>query len=315
MKIVVLDGHALNPGDLSWAALEELGEVEVFARSTAEEIRVRAADADVLLTNKAPLPEKVIEGLPRLKLVGVLATGYNVVDVAAARRAGVTVSNVPDYGTNTVAQYVMALLLELCHQVGEHSRASRAGEWAGSADWTFWHTPQIELYGKTIGIVGFGRIGRRVAELAEAFGMRVIYNSRKAYEDVAQNYRGLEELFAEADVVSLHCGLTAENAGMVNAALLGRMKRSAFLINTARGGLVNEADLAAALEDGVLAGAAVDVLSSEPPAAENPLLRAKNCIVTPHMAWAALEARQRIMATTVENVKAFLAGTPVNVVS
>lgn len=314
-KIVVLDGYALNPGDNPWSSLEELGEVQVFERSTPEEILVRAADADVVLTNKAPLPGGVLEKLPRLKFVSVLATGYNVVDVAAARRLGITVSNVPDYGTNTVAQYVMALLLELCHHVGAHAQAVREGAWTNSADWTFWRTPQVELYGRTMGIVGFGRIGRRVAALAEAFGMRVIYNSREPYEDVAQEWRPLDALFAEADVVSLHCVLTPQNTGMIDAELLGRMKSSAMLINTARGALVNERELAEALERGTIAGAAVDVLSSEPPGAENPLLRAKNCLVTPHMAWAALEARQRIMEATVENVRAFLAGAPRNVVS
>lgn len=315
MKIVVLDGYALNPGDNPWAELEKLGEIEVYERSTPEEIRQRSAGADVLLTNKAPLPAALLESLPRLKLISVLATGYNVVDVAAARRQGITVCNVPDYGTNTVAQYVMALLLELCHHVGKHAQAVSSGEWTTSPDWTFWHTPQMELYGRTMGVVGFGRIGRRIAELAEAFGMRVIYNSRKAYADVPQDYRSIEDLFAEADVVSLHCGLTPENTGMVNAALLKQMKPSALLINTARGGLIDEHDMAAALEQGTLAGAAVDVLSSEPPAQENPLLRAKNCLVTPHMAWAALEARQRIMQTTVKNVQAFATGTPINVVS
>jgi glycerate dehydrogenase len=315
MKIVVLDGYTLNPGDNPWTELEALGDVRIFERSSAEEIRVRASDGNVLVTNKAPLPAAVIESLPELKMIAVTATGHNVVDVAAARARGVVVANVPDYGTNTVAQYVMALLLELCHRVGDHAREVREGAWEASMDWTFWRTPQIELHGKTMGIVGFGRIGRRVAALAEAFGMHVIYNSRRAYEDVPQAYRGLEELFAEADVVSLHCGLTTENAGMVDVALLARMKRTAFLINTARGGLVNEVDLAAALEAGTLAGAAVDVVSNEPPAAENALLRTKDCLVTPHIAWAALEARERIMKMTAENVRAFAAGAPVNVVS
>ncbi len=315
MKIVVLDGYTLNPGDNPWTELEALGDVRIFERSPVEEIRDRASDATVLVTNKTPISAAVIEDLPELKMITVAATGYNIVDVVAARARGIVVANVPDYGTNAVAQYVMALLLELCHRVGDHAQEAREGAWTRSKDWSFWRTPQIELHGKTMGIVGFGRIGRRVAELAEAFGMRVIYNSRRAYEDVPQAYCGLEELFAEADVVSLHCGLTTENAGMVDAALLARMKRTAFLVNTARGGLVNEADLAAALEAGTLAGAAVDVVSKEPPAAANPLLRATNCLVTPHIAWAALEARQRIMKTTVENVRAFAVGAPVNVVS
>lgn len=315
MKIVVLDGYTLNPGDNPWSALEALGDVTIFDRSSTTEILERAEHADIVLTNKASLPATVIERLPHLKFVSVMATGYNVVDVYAAKARGVLVSNVPDYGTNTVAQYVLALLLELSHHVGDHANAVHAGAWSNCADWTFCRTPQVEMCGKTLGIVGFGRIGRRVAALAEAFGMRVVYNSRRACEDVTQEYRGLEDLFAEADVVSLHCGLTPENDGMVNARLLARMKPSAFLINTARGRLVNESDLAAALADNVLAGAAVDVLSSEPPSSDNPLLSTKNCLVTPHVAWAALEARQRIMKTTVENVGAFLGGSPINVVS
>jgi glycerate dehydrogenase len=315
MKIVVLDGHALNPGDNSWTELQRLGDLEVFDRSTPAEVSVRAKDADILLLNKVPLPSEMLERLPNLKLISVLATGYNVVDVVAARERGVVVSNVPDYGTNTVAQYVMAMLLELCHHVGRHAREVREGAWTSAPDWTFWSSPQVELFGKTMGIVGFGRIGRRVGQLAEAFGMRVIYNSRRRYDDVVQEYRSIPELFAEADVVSLHCGLTPENAGMVNRDLLRQMKRSAFLVNTARGGLIHEADLAAALNEEKIAGAALDVLSFEPPRDGNPLLTAKHCLVTPHMAWATLEARKRIMQTTVDNVKSFLAGSPRNVVS
>ena len=315
MKIVVLDGYALNPGDNPWTELEKLGDVRVFDRTVSTEIRDHAADADILLLNKVSLQAEVIESLSTLKFVSVLATGYNVVDIAAARRCSVVVSNVPDYGTNTVAQYTMSMLLELCHHVGGHARAVREGAWGNSADWTFWKTPQIELQGKTMGIVGFGRIGRRVAQLAEAFGMRVIYNSRRAYDDVAQEYRCLEDLFAEADVVSLHCGMSPENTGMVNRVLLERMKRSAFLINTARGGLLHEADLVAVLNEEVIAGAALDVLSTEPPVAGNPLIAVKNCLVTPHIAWAAFEARQRIMRETIANVKGFLAGTPLNVIS
>lgn len=315
MKIVVLDGYTLNPGDNSWAALEELGDVRIFDRSTSAEIRERVVDADILLTNKTPLNQNTLCGAPHLKFISVLATGYNIVDIVAARQQGVVVSNVPDYGTNTVAQFVMALLLELCHRVGDHSTSVRGGAWSASKDFSFWSSPQIELYGKTMGIVGFGRIGRRVAALAEAFGMRVIYNSRKPHPDMPEQYRTFEELFREADVVSLHCALTPQNTGMVNRSLLESMKRSAFLINTARGGLINEDDLAAVLNTGEIAGAALDVLSSEPPSARNPLISVRNCIITPHIAWAALEARKRIMSTTVHNVRSFLAGTPVNVVS
>lgn len=314
MKIVVLDGHTLNPGDNPWILLEELGELNVYDRSTPSEVRKRVADADIILTNKTPLTRDIIQDASHLKFISVLATGYNIVDIDAARQRGIIVSNVPDYGTDTVAQFVMGLLLELCHHIGDHSNAVRAGAWTTSKDWSFWNSSQIELYGKTMGIVGFGRIGHRVATIAECFGMRVIYNARRPRTDLPQQYRTLQQLFAEADVVSLHCALTLENTGIVNRRLLATMKPSAFLINTARGALINEEDLAAALNSGTIAGAAVDVLSSEPPAKDNPLLGARNCILTPHMAWAALEARKRIMKTTIENVQAFLAGTPINVI-
>lgn len=314
MTIVVLDGFTLNPGDNPWAPLEELGEVRVYDRSAPAEVRERAAEADILLTNKTPLPQDIIHSAPRLKFISVLATGYNIVDIVAAKQRGILVSNVPDYGTNTVAQFVMSLLLELCHRIGDHSNAVRAGAWTTSKDWAFWNSPQIELYDKIMGIVGFGRIGRRVAALAESFGMHVIYNTRTPRPDSPQ-YRTLHQLFAEADVVSLHSALTPENTGMINGSLLERMKPSAFLINTARGGLINEGHLSAALNSGKIAGAALDVLCSEPPSKDNPLLAARNCIITPHMAWAALEARKRVMKTTVHNVNSFLLGTPVNVVS
>jgi Lactate dehydrogenase and related dehydrogenases len=315
MTIVVLDGFTLNPGDNPWTPLEELGDLRVYDRSTPAEVRERAAEADILITNKTLLSQDIIQNAVRLKFISVLATGYNIVDIVAARQRGIVVSNVPDYGTNTVAQFVMGLLLELCHRIGDHSDVVQTGAWITSKDWAFWSSPQIELYGKTMGIVGFGRIGRRVAALAEAFGMRVIYNTRRPQPDSPQQYRTLEHLFAESDVVSLHCALTPENTGMVNRTLLERMKSSAFLVNTARGALVDEGDLAAALNTGRIAGAAFDVLTTEPPSADNPLVTARNCIITPHMAWAALEARKRIMKTTVRNVSSFLAGTPVNVVS
>jgi glycerate dehydrogenase len=314
MTIVVLDGHTLNPGDNPWTPLEELGDVRVYDRSTPAEVRERVVGADILLTNKTPLSQNIIQNAMRLKFISVLATGHNIVDIAAARQRGIVVSNVPDYGTHTVAQFVMGLLLELCHRIGDHSNAVRAGAWTTSKDWSFWNSPQIELYGKTMGIVGFGRIGRRVAALAETFGMRVIYNTRTPRPESHQ-YRTLEQLFAEADVVSLHCALTTENTGSVNRNLLEGMKPSAFLINTARGALINEGDLSAALNSGKVAGAALDVLTREPSSKDNPLLAARNCIITPHMAWAALEARKRIMKATVHNVSSFLVGTPVNVVS
>lgn len=315
MTIVVLDGYTVNPGDNPWTPLEELGEVRVYDRSTPADVRERIAGADIVLTNKTPLPQDIIHSAQRLKFISVLATGYNIVDIAAARQRGIVVSNVPDYGTNTVAQFVMGLLLELCHRIGDHSSAVRDGAWATSKDWAFWNSPQIELYEKTMGIVGFGCIGHRVAALAESFGMRVIYNTRTPRADSSGQYRTLQQLFAEADVVSLHCALTPENTGIVNRALLENMKPSALLINTARGALVNESDLADALNNGKIAGAALDVLSSEPPSKEISLLTARNCIITPHMAWAALEARKRIMKTTVHNVRSFLIGAAVNVVS
>jgi glycerate dehydrogenase len=314
MTIVVLDGFTLNPDDNPWTPLEELGDVRVYDRSTPAEVRERVAEADILLINKTPVPQDIIQNAPRLKFISVLATGYNIVDIAAAKQRGIVVSNVPDYGTNTVAQFVMGLLLELCHHIGGHSNAARSGAWTTSKDWSFWTSSQIELCDKTMGIVGFGRIGRRVAALAESFGMRVIYNTRIPRPDSPQQYRTLQQLFAEADVVSLHCGLTPENTGIVNCTLLENMKPSAFLINTARGALINEGALSAALNSGTIAGAALDVLSSEPPFEDNPLLTARNCIITPHMAWAALEARKRIMKTTVYNVRSFLVGAPVNVV-
>lgn len=314
MTIVVLDGYTLNPGDNPWTSLEELGEVQVYDRSTPAEVGERVTKADIILTNKTPLSRDIILNAPHLKFISVLATGYNIVDIDAAKRRGIVISNVPDYGTNTVAQFVMGLLLELCHRIGDHSNTARAGSWVTSKDWSFWNSPQVELYGKTMGIVGFGRIGRRVAALAECFGMRVIYNTRTPSPDSLQQYRTLEELFSEADVVSLHCALTPENTGIVNHSLLEGMKSSAFLINTARGALINEGDLSIALNSGKIAGAALDVLCSEPASENNPLLTARNCIITPHMAWAAFEARQRIMRTTVHNVSSFLKGTPINIV-
>jgi glycerate dehydrogenase len=315
MKIVILDGYALNPGDNSWSLLEACGELTVYDRSTEEETEQRAQNADILITNKAPVRGALIERLPSLKFISVLATGYDIVDVAAARKRQIPISNVPAYGTDTVAQYVLAMMLELCLHIGEHARSVSEGKWSSSPDWTYWNKQLIELRDQTLGIVGFGRIGRRVAELASAFGMQVLYATRTPRTGSAYEHRSLEELFAQSDFISLHCSLSADTRGMVDRVLLQRMKRSAFLINTARGALINEGDLAAALVSGDLAGAALDVLSSEPPRPENPLLHAPNCIITPHIAWASLAARQRIMQTTANNVKAFLAGSPTNVVS
>lgn len=318
-QIVVLDGYTMNPGDNPWDAVAALGTLEVYDRSAPEEIVPRARGAHIVITNKAPLSAETIGALPDLRLIAVTATGYNVVDVAAASARGIPVSNVPEYGTDSVAQFTMALLLELACRVGEHDQAVHDGEWAASRDFCFWKSPPVELAGLTMGLVGLGAIGRRVGELAHAFGMSVLAAGRPggtrhepAYEPFS--WCEVDELFSRADVVSLHCPLTEENAGLVNRDRLARMKPSAFLINTARGALVDEEALADALQRDVIAAAAVDVASREPIVAENPLLTAPRCIVTPHMAWATLAARRRLMATTVDNLRAFLDGRPVNVV-
>jgi len=318
MNIVCLDGYTLNPGDNPWDAVEALGTLTVHDRTPVDQIVERAADADVILTNKAPLSAETLAQLPKLKFISVLATGFNIVDVAAARQRGIAVSNVPIYSTDSVAQYVFAVLLTHCHHAAAHDQAIRDGQWRPGGDFAFWNTPLIELVGKVIGIVGFGRIGQRVGELAHAFGMEVWANKRTpgdppGYEPFA--WKSVEEIFAGADVVTLHCPQTPENTGMVNKALLETMKPTAVFLNAARGGLINEADLAAALNEERLAFAGLDVLCAEPIAADNPLRDAKNCLMTPHIAWATLEARRRLMATTAENVAAFQQGEPINVVN
>jgi glycerate dehydrogenase len=317
MKIVVLDGYCLNPGDLSWDALRSLGEVEVYDRTPAGQVAERAKGAVIALTNKTPLKAETLAQLPELKYIGVLATGYNVVDVEAARQLGITVTNIPTYGTASVAQFVFALLLELCHNVRQHADAVRAGEWTRNADWSFWKSPLMELAGKTMGVIGFGRIGRSVGRIADAMGMKVIAND--TYQGNPPDYAGfrwasVDELLRESDVVSLHSPLFPETQGMINARTLGLMKRSAFLINTSRGPLVVDQDLADALNAGRLAGAAVDVLSVEPPAESNPLLSAKNCLVTPHIAWATREARSRLMELAISNISGYLSGNSQNVI-
>jgi glycerate dehydrogenase len=313
MKIVVLDGYALNPGDLSWDGLRALGELTVHDRTAAEETAARVQGAGALFTNKTALPGDLLKTLPGLRYIGVLATGYNIVDVAAAKALGITVTNIPTYGTASVAQHAFALLLELALHVGLHEEAVRNGEWAASADWCFNKTPLIELSGKTMGIVGYGRIGRTTAAIARAFGMKVVaHDAIQSADDV--EWLPIEELLRVSDVVSLHCPLTPETNGLMNAARLKLMKPTAFLLNTSRGPLVVDQDLADALNSGVIAGAGLDVLSIEPPRTGNPLIGAKNCIVTPHMAWATREARARLMEIAVENLKAFLAGKPVNTV-
>lgn len=313
MKIVVLDSYALNPGDLSWDALSELGTCEIHERTAPEDIVARAAGAEVVLSNKCPLSAETLAQLPDLKFIGVMATGYNVVDVVAARERGIVVSNVPIYGTKSVAQHVFALILEHTQHVGAHAKAVNEGRWSKNPDWCFWDHPLIELDGKTMGIVGYGRIGQAVADIGRAFGMKVIVASRTAKEGVEQV--SVDELFQRSDVVSLHCPQTPETEGLVNAQRIELMKPHALLVNTSRGPLVVEDDLAAALNAGRIGGAALDVLSSEPPQPDNPLLSAKNCLVTPHIAWATQAARSRLLGTVVENIRAFAAGSPQNVVN
>ena len=318
MKIVVLDGYCLNPGDLSWEGLGRFSEVEIFDRTAEEEVVSRAAGAAIVLTNKTPLPAAVLRQLPELRYIGVLATGYNIVDMAAAAGQGIVVSNIPTYGTASVAQFVFALLLELCHNVRQHADMVRAGAWSRSSDWSFWNSPLVELAGKTMGIIGFGRIGRQAGRIADAMGMRVVANDTYQGDPPAwEGFRwaSVEEVLRESDVVSLHSPLFPETEGMINARTLAWMKPSAFLVNTSRGPLVVDQDLADALNAGRLAGAGVDVLSVEPPVDSNPLLTARNCLVTPHIAWATREARSRLMQIAVENVAAFLSGVPRNVVT
>lgn len=317
MKIVVLDGHTLNPGDLSWDELRALGECEIHPRTPPELVAARAAGAEVVLTNKVALDAATLAALPELRYIGVLATGYNVVDAAAARARGVTVTNVPGYSTKSVAQLTFALLLELTHHAGHHAATVRAGRWAASADFCYWDFPLRELDGLTFGVVGFGAIGREVAGIAAAFGMRVLAHSRRRPEPLPPGveFVALDDLFARADVVSLHCPLTPETRHLVNAERLARMKPGAFLLNTGRGPLVDEAALAAALNGGRLAGAGLDVLSAEPPPADHPLLTARNCLITPHLAWASGAARRRLLREVAANLRAFLSGSPRNVVN
>jgi glycerate dehydrogenase len=318
MKIVILDGYTLNPGDLAWSEIEECGKVTVYEYTPAELIYERAKGADILFTNKTPLNSEMLGRLEGLKYIGVLATGYNVVDVETAKRLGITVTNIPTYGTYSVAQMVFAHLLEHCHNVGLHSSLVKRGEWAEKRDFCFWEVPLVELYGKKMGIIGFGRIGRQVAAIADAIGMDIIA-ADKYKSDVSGiksfKWAETEELLRESDVVSLHCPLFPDTKGIINKETLALMKSSAFLINTSRGGLIVDKDLADALNNGKIAGAGIDVISTEPPSADNPLLKAKNCNITPHIAWATKEARTRLMNIAAENLKAFLAGNPVNVIN
>lgn len=320
MKIVVLDGYCLNPGDLSWGGLEALGETAVYDRTPVddtEEIIRRIGDREIVLTNKTPISRAVLERCPAIRYVGLLATGYNVVDTAAAREKGIPVCNVPGYGTAAVAQMTIALLLEVCCRVGHHDRAVHAGHWSASRDYCFWEGSLMELAGKTMGIVGYGSIGRAVGEIARALGMTVIATGPHPWAEGARPapWVPLEELLSRSDVVSLHCPLFPETAGLVNRETIRRMKDGAILLNTSRGGLLVERDVADALGSGKLRAAAVDVAQTEPLPADSPLLEAQNCIITPHIAWAPLEARRRLLGIAVDNLRSFLAGTPENVVN
>ncbi len=320
MKIVILDGYTENPGDLSWEGFEKIGELKVYDRTPIgdeAEIIKRIGDADVVYTNKTPISAKTIESASNLKFIGVLATGFNVVDVEAAKAKGIPVSNIPTYGTDAVGQFAIALLLEICHHIGHHSESVHAGNWTSNKDWCYWDYPLIELAGKTMGVIGFGRIGQTTGRIAKALGMKVIaYDTypTDAGRSIGE-YVSLDTLLASADVISLHCALTKENAGIINKDSIAKMKDGAIIINNGRGQLIEEQALADALNSGKLYAAGLDVVSTEPIKEDNPLLKAKNCIITPHISWAPKESRQRLMDIAVNNLKAFVEGAPVNVVN
>jgi len=317
MKIVVLDGYTLNPGDLSWEGFEKLGQLTLHDFTPADKIVERIGDAEIVITNKTPLTGETLAVCPNIKYIGALATGYNVIDVEAAKEKGIPVTNIPTYGTDAVAQFAIALLLEICHNIGAHSAAVYEGRWESSRDFCFWDHPLIELSGKTIGLIGFGRIGQATGKIAKAFGLKVLacdsYSSDEGRE-IAE-YVTLDELLAQSDIISLHCPLLPSTEGIINKDSIAKMKDGVLIINTSRGPLVDEKDLADALNSGEVAAAAVDVVSVEPIISENPLLKAKNCFITPHIAWASIESRGRLMDIAAENLKSFLAGKPINVVN
>ena len=321
MKITVLDGYTLNPGDLSWAELQSLGDCEIYDRTSLDdedEIVKRIGDSEIILTNKTPISSRILDRCPSIKFISVLATGYNVVDVDCARAKKIPVSNIPTYGTASVGQFAIALLLEICHHVGHHSRAVHDGRWASSVDWCFWDYPLIELDGKTLGVIGYGRIGQTTGRIARALGMKVI--AFDAMREVGTELDGtkfvtLDELFASADVIALHCPLFESTRGIINRENIAKMKDGVIIINNSRGQLIVEQDLRDALDSGKVAAAGLDVVSTEPIRADNPLLGAKNCFITPHISWAPKESRARLMKQTIENVSAFIAGAPINVVN
>lgn len=323
MKIVVLDGYTINPGDLSWKQFERYGELVVYDRTAFDRnhddlILSRVIDADIVFTNKTPLPGNVLEKAEKLKFICVLATGYDVVDVKTATKKGIVVTNIPSYGTATVAQMAIALLLEICHHVGIHNESVHKGNWANCPDWCYWHHPIIELAGNTMGIIGYGRIGQATGRIAQAMGMNILaYNPSKdkSLESETMRYAELDELLASSDVITLHCPSNEQTKGIINKSNIAKMKDGVIIINNSRGALIVEEDLAEALNSGKVAAAALDVVSSEPIKESNPLLKAKNCIITPHISWASNEARQRIMDMAEDNLKHYLSGNPINVVN
>lgn len=318
MKIVVLDGYTLNPGDISWEGFKEFGEITVYDRTKREEVVERIGDAQIVYTNKTPITKETLEACENVEFIGVLATGYNVVDVDAAKEKNIPVANIPTYGTASVSQYTIALLLEMCHHIGAHSESVKRGEWTSNPDWTYWNYPLIELAGKTMGIIGFGRIGQDTGKLAQALGMKVLafdsYQNKELESDTCR-YVDLDTLLTESDVIALHCPLFPSTEGIINKESIAKMKDGVMIINDSRGPLIIEEDLRDALNSGKVAGAALDVVSSEPIQEDNPLLQAKNVIITPHIAWAPVESRTRLMALAVENLKAYIDGTPQNIVN
>lgn len=317
MKIIVLDGYTLNPGDLNWDKLKELGDVTIYDRTPPSEVISRIKDAEIIFTNKTPITQEIIDSCPSLKFIGVLATGYNIIDTKAASHAGIVVCNVPTYSTDTVAQFTIGLLLELCLHIGDHSNSVRNGDWANSIDFCFWNYPLMELSGKTLGIIGYGKIGQATAKIAIALGMKILAFSTHPHYELENEfckYTDLDTLLTNSDVISLHCPLFESTKGMINKNSIAKMKDGVLLLNTSRGPLIVEEDLCEALNSGKIAGAAIDVISEEPMRQNSPLLTAKNLIITPHIAWAAKEARERLMQTSVDNLKAFLNKSTINTV-